>query len=126
MEPEERKNLGASFCFSNNSQLLCRYDADTEFVQLLDWLSALSPVTFYEINEIKGTDAAKLAEASVDTLRADNVAKERTADAAYATLAAATQVGLYKLHPVDRAFCFNFFYTGSFFRSSLLIVSYMC
>ena len=64
--------------------------ADAEFTQVLEWLSTLSPVTFYEINQIKGTDADKIAEASLDTIKNDNVDKERNADPAHAALVAAT------------------------------------
>ena len=54
--------------------------ADAEFNQVLDWLSSISPVTFFEINQIKGTDETKLAEASLDTLKEDNALSERAAD----------------------------------------------
>ena len=65
--------------------------ADAEFNQVLDWLSSISPVTFFEINQIKGTDETKLAEASLDTLKEDNALSERAADPNAARVAEATR-----------------------------------
>jgi len=65
---------------------------DAEFAQVLEWLSTISPVTFFEINQIKGTDPDKLAEASLITLRAENVNAERLSDPAYSPLVSATQL----------------------------------
>jgi hypothetical protein len=54
--------------------------ADTEFTSVLTWLSQLSPVTFFEINQMKGTDVTRLDEASLTTLKNDNVVSERALD----------------------------------------------
>jgi len=54
--------------------------ADAEMNSVMSWLSRISPVTFFEINQIRGTDASKLDEASLDTLKNDNVLSERASD----------------------------------------------
>ena len=65
--------------------------ADAEFARVLEWLSRLSPVTFFEINRMTGTDAARLDEASLDALKEDNVLTERLSDAAAAAAASAVR-----------------------------------
>ena len=54
--------------------------ADAEFAEVLTWLSQISPVTFFEINQMSGIDETRLDEASLDTLKDDNVLTERASD----------------------------------------------
>ena len=54
--------------------------ADAEFAEVLGWLSQLSPVTYFEINQMTGTDETRLDEASLNTLKEDNVLTERASD----------------------------------------------
>ena len=79
--------------FTNNVNLRtdAEKDADDDFDQVKSWLSSESPVTFFEINQIKGTDPDKLEEASLDTLKDENVQDEYNADPAAAAVVAARQ-----------------------------------
>ena len=90
--------------FTNNVNLRtdAEKDADDDFDQVKSWLSSESPVTFFEINQIKGTDPDKLEEASLDTLKDENVQDEYNADPAAAAAVAARQEDLvYKDELID-------------------------
>ena len=90
--------------FTNNVNLRtdAEKDADDDFDQVKSWLSSESPVTFFEINQIKGTDPDKLEEASLDTLKDENVQDEYNADPAAAAVVAARQEDLvYKDELID-------------------------
>jgi len=88
---EWRRHLGQAWTVKAALRDAVTIAADKEMATLLDWLSSLSPVTFFEINQIKGTDPEKLAEASLAALQADNINKERAKDPSYTALVAATQ-----------------------------------
>ena len=66
--------------------------ADAEFKIVLNWLSQLSPVTYFEINQMTGTDETRLDEASLDTLKDDNVLSERASDGNATVLANAIRL----------------------------------
>ena len=81
--------LRTAFTQNVNLRTDAKKDADDDFELVKSWLSSESPVTFFEINQIKGTDPKKLEEASLDTLKDDNVINEYNLNPAAAAVVAA-------------------------------------
>ena len=79
-ETSWNRHLDIGWSLNLGAQELAASVADTEFESVLTWLSQLSPVTFFEINQMKGTDVNRLDEASLTTLKNDNVLSERSSD----------------------------------------------
>ena len=74
------RHLAKAWQLNAAAQTTIAAKADEEFDTVLGWLSSLSPVTYFEINQIQGTDPEKLDEASLNALKDDDVLTERAAD----------------------------------------------
>lgn len=92
--------LKTAFTQNVNLRTDAKKDADDDFELVKSWLSSESPVTFFEINQIKGTDPKKLEEASLDTLKDDNVINEYNLDPGAAAVVAARQADLVYKDPL--------------------------